>query len=335
MSHPPGRSRQGQLPRRARVLLSGLMVVMIGVGGWALGLMATAVPPIPVGESSSFDGVEIWEATNRGGSSRAPVTVSWAMDSTGGATIGLSFDDEKATVGRPFYLVLTCGARLKDIHASGVVWREEVNSTGKCDSVNSSVTQVLRIFAYPPYVGLKGTPVVDWTATGAGQRASRAPGINLGQSGRRPEVDGMDTTTFREPSPDTSIAVELFGYRSEVVEDYSPTASDYRGLSVQSSPSAIELSDGYALGPGVRWTRDYSKRPRTSLDPSGLPSVVARWSDPLLYARSQRWLLLSGVLIGVAASLAVEGLFIWAHKGNDRDNIHSERRLDHDAVQST
>lgn len=239
-----------------------------------------------------------------------PVSFSWQLRPSGRAEIFLSVPEEDANRTNRYAVILHCDARFESFEAETLVPYvvREFNGDGDCDgSYSDRSAQVV-------YVGVdssgsasvRGVPRGQWTASAGGQRTARTPHLRLGT--RPPEITGFDSSDLREPDARSSVAATLWGSASESLQSYLPVELSPGRVDI----NAYELSlgePGDATGSVVSWGREYSESPRVEGQPSGLLPGTARWADARGTADAQRSLLLSGVLLGVVASLVVEGAF--------------------------
>lgn len=308
---------------RIGVALSAAAVAAIGAVGVWLGLAATSVPTVDVGETV-LDEVTVWS-----NAPEADVWVEWRLrrDETVIITVRLGIGPDGVPTGSgeaTAALELLCDTRLRDpVVADGVTVREGGSDEG-CNAGHLPVTEddppvpAWQTFTFPidtTFTQIMGHPVRAWTATLGGQRTARSPTLALGSSGggytgEAPAFEATDPapgarlTAVLEASPDELIDVMVTPSGDGVVQETSVT--------VQAAPGADRWTDS------VSWSRP----PHPEFG-AFLPGGLARWSDPGAQSLMQLLLLLSGALIGVAASLAVERFVAWTMQMRTRRDVAS------------
>lgn len=290
------------------VALSATAVAAIGAVGVWMGIAATSVPTVDLGDTVS-DTMYVWSDAPD-----AQLLVEWRLrrDETVVITVRLAMnpDGTPAGSGQAMAVVeLLCDARLVDPVLPDVdVDFQEGGSGEGCGedtALSSDVAAVelaTQTFTFPidtTFTRIEGRSVRPWTASIAGQRTARSPSLVLGQAGGAVTIDATVPApqsrliSVLEASPDELIDVMVTPSGEGVVQETSVT--------VQSDPGVSSWTDS------VTWSRPAGDAEFGAFLPEGL----ARWTDPGAQTLTQLLLLLSGALIGVAASLAVERVVAW------------------------
>ncbi len=280
-----------------------LAVGLLGLVGWQLGVAATRSPTLELGDSFS-DGVELWATPTS-----APVSFTWSLRPSGGVEMYLSIEERDRGRTSRYTILLRCDARLDSFdERSDHVSTRTVGDDARCGLDSSeATTQIIDVPVDDSGIAVvSGDPHVPWTSTAGGRRVARTPSMGIGTRSR--EIPGVDTNQLVPPRW-TRISAELWGTASESLDSYLPTELTVNGR-VQAFAEEQHLGgDREPTGSAAGWSRSFDPSLGTDQQPTGLITGTARWSDPQGVADAQRALLLSGVLLGVVASLAVEGAF--------------------------
>jgi hypothetical protein len=302
------------VPRNLYGWLTIVVTAALAVGGILLGVVATAVPnPLRGGVSHS-----IRVAVDR---PEASIDFSWKMSPDGAVTMlaGILGDTPEEVV---VSIVLRCDSRLSAVESSRAAEVSESGRAQECEDpslFNTNIaTQVIGVLVrQDELVIVEGRPSKPWTSSGAGQRVARTPQIFFGLQ----STEIVEAFAMVEPGAQSTLDVALEATPSETLSIYVP--GDASGTAVSTSASILDLGDGFepSVSGSVVWSAVGAG--------SGLQASFARWDDSAATSTAQLQLLLSGVFLGVAASLLVEALFAKAQfrraiESSQPDRKHSE-----------
>lgn len=280
--------------RNAFGWLTVVTTAALAIAGATLGVMATAVPNPLVGGNHQNIRVSVDRPD-------VDIEFTWSLDATGDVTMfaGILGPSPEQVV---IYVVLKCDARLKTVESYS---DETVSALGDADKcADGSVFEsggAAQVIALP--VGqaelaiAKGRPEKPWTSSGAGQRVARAPQIFFGFQ----SAGITDEFALFDPGPSSTLRVSLDATVTEALSIYVP--SEATGTNIETSASIFDAGNGVpSVAGSVVWSRSGGAG-------NGLQQAYSRWDDSAATSAAQLQLLLSGVFLGVAASLIVEALF--------------------------
>lgn len=286
------------------VILSSAAVAAVGAVGVWMGLTATSVPTVDLGDSTQDMVVVSTDAEN------AVVEVEWRLrsDGTAAVTVSLGFDLHAETVNAERGTVvveLWCDARLRSPEPGPDIELVDDGDEALCadgaiaEGVPARQIFVFEVTQFEPQQ-VTGTPVRDWSATASGQRTARSPALVLGVGGIMDEALPVIVAT---PAHASTLTTVFEATPKELIDVSVRPAGE-----IDEAMSVAVQSDGERLWTdSVTWRLDFA-----GLDTAAtLEAGLTRWTDPGGQTFTQLLLLLSGALIGVAASLAVERMFSW------------------------
>lgn len=286
------------------VILSSAAVAAVGALGVWMGLAATSVPTVDLGDST-HDYIAFSTDADK-----AVVEGEWRLRPDGRAQIwvNLGFDPRGETPNAQrgnVVVELGCDARLRNPDPGPEIDLVENGEEALCaDGAIAEGVPARQIFTFEltqfdPQT-LTGTPVRDWSATSSGQRTARSPALVLGVGGLMDDALPITPTT---PAQTSSLTAVFEATPQELIDVSVRPAGE-----IDEAMSVAVQSDGERLWTdSVTWRLDFG-----GLDTRAtLEAGLTRWTDPGGQTFMQLLLLLSGALIGVAASLAVERMFAW------------------------
>jgi hypothetical protein len=278
-----------------RRLIARLAVVAsiaaVGGLGWFLGVFATAQPVLRVEEENLSGSVTVWSA-----GTDAIMRVELNLAPSGRLYYSVSTSDD-STPYEPDVVALELygSARLQDIASN------KTSDKVRVDTGGPDTQWVVLTIERDSYVSFSGSPAEAWTAEAISQRIASTPPIYLAASDEIPlfHPSTQAAADLNEPAAGSVISLRLERSASEKLEFYSP---DDEAEVLNIGVNLEEETSG-----GVAWSAGPSEGQSTNL-----PPVEVRYSKYQGLADSQRLLLISGLLLGVAASLMVEVLITWA-----------------------
>lgn len=325
----------------ARVALAVLAVAVI-VLGLFWGLLGSQIPTVAQGES--FDD---WIVVRTSNAEAWPVTIEWVIMSDGRVEIVLDTippptgpqklppptgPQELPPLETYVVLYLYCGARMhlpdkpRQYEAAPVSVVDEPGlSTCGNRSPAPAVGKPRQIITLRPYDIISGTPYGTWAAEGAGQRVVRTPRITP----LRVSTESYEVGYYAPPFESTASTV-VTSRQSEFVDYVLPQALTAGSIS-SDDDSPFNLPDDTAEFAAVRFSSTFAEPSKThGHDPGSLHSGFVRLIDPANQQGAQLLTLGAGVLLGVGASLVVEGLFYLARnedRASDRERRRRERKI--------
>lgn len=259
--------------------------------------------------------------------SRIGVSFEWLMTSDGHveiaaeAVIGDINKPEYATEGPletleeleaeedlEFVIILLCDARLDPLELSeGGVVIERGSEAACSDPVSSADEGARQIFTAVDYLTIEGTPLGQWTDRRGGNRLARTPAIGWGE--------------YSSPAYNPYDLVQrlLFGDRHQIFEYAAPNEGSRVSASLGAAAGEFIVNTTLDI-PMVDSPSDlnrvvYNEALDTTesmaiswnaTENESLQAGVVQWTQPGAAERTQWFTLLSGALLGVAASVAVE-----------------------------
>jgi len=300
---------------------------MLAIVGWNIGMAATDRPHTSLG--GERDRVHAWVTDPD-----AELLLYWSHWPSG--TVDLMASLGRQTEVTKVVLLLQCNARLQEFeNLSSRAELSVENKAGEpeaCDprqvDDREAPVQIVTITFRDFTSGLallRGTPHAPWSDEAAGERVSHAPFVSVG--GVTNNVY-FDEKPFHAPHKAT-VSTTLHSSDSEVLESHFPTDMP-SGLGASGRVYARENRSSYTLGPSVTWQSSWSAEEMRSRG-GRIPYyqhtyATAHWSDPAAVARAQQWLLLSGVSLGIAGSVLIEGLLSWAAHRSQPERQSPSRR---------
>lgn len=279
--------------------------------GWQWGLAATDRPRVELGRIGS-DSVQVLTTEPE-----ATAFLRWTTHQTGRIELWMYLSGQ-GQAPADLVVVLRCDARLHDLsqdtHEASIVVRDVGPASEECNSREGPIQVVTATFLSAPIEGsdtwgraqLWGTPATSWVDEAGGERIAFGPFMLVG--GHPPvTLEGPLRDQLTRPAQ-ASISTELLGDDGENIESYFPDDLE----SVQVTPE-ISLSTIQPSGPKVTWRASWTANP-SPFPTYRHPVVTARWSNPSSIAGAQFRLLLSGLLLGIGASVLIEGVFAWARR---------------------
>lgn len=310
----------------ARIVLGGLSasVVILGVS-WGLSGATTPV----VSEGETFGDWIVVRTTNP---NSAPVSLEWVLMSNGRVEIALGSVTQPVPPATPpaldskVVLYLYCGARLHfptepDRYMAKPISVVEQKGTGSCGDRGPvpALGRPRQVVTLSPHDIVSGNPYGAWSAEGAGQRIARTPRITP----LRVDTKFWDVDYY-PPALESMASAVVTSRQREFVDLVLPT-SLANGTVSYDDDRPYNLPDDTAEYPAARFTSTFAQESSSSNDdPGALHSGTVRLIDSAGQQRAQLLTLGAGVLLGVGASLMVEGLFHLARKTDARERqIHS------------
>lgn len=290
------------------MILSAAAVAAVAALGVWTGLAATAVPTVDLGETVN-DTVVVSTGTQDSGPS-----VEWRLHRDGDVSVIASLVSPSTLIPPDFptaerariAVELACDARLADLRMPSGVDLLEDGEEANCgpepldEGVPARQVFVMKVAA-ADLVEIRGHPLREWSTSTAGQTTARSPRMLFSTGGI---VDPALPFNVVDPAPYSTL---------DAVLEVGP--EDLLDLTVTPAGDVVESTSVMVQGDGEqRWVDSVT----WSLTFAGLAHQftleegLARWTDPSGQTTMQLLLLLSGALIGVAASVAVERLFSWA-----------------------
>lgn len=294
-----GDARTGRL-----VAFEWLVILGLVTGGVVFGVLGTASADIDLPENP-LD-IQVGQSVAEGAPEASVdpldrdviVRLQWMMSSSGEVEINAFATSHAEAPHPPFTIVLYCGARLNDLEGiaknldgTGIQDIFAAGGDGPCRAgkTEGRARQIIHVVGSAQFTGfLEG----NWTDAKAGQRVARTPSV--GYSGAEPDL--------LEVSAESKFLAILTAPATALFESATPGQLD-EGDVVYGSPNAmIDRNGNYELA-AVQWeTEPKPLNTQTML----LGSGIARWTLLGGQAFPQWSLLLSGVLLGIAAALLVE-----------------------------
>ena len=311
--------------RQLAVLIPVAAALAIGWLGLSMGSEAAATPATNLGDVFG-DQVEVW--TDR---ADAQVSVGWEVTDSGAIELSLS-NAARVESAEPFtaLVALHCDARLVQPEfitpgGGGEVELTEHGFEALCPeaglALGRSETTLSGEPAYQLFriplpsgenyvrggrdVAIGGLAHGEWTDFTLAKRIARTPMIGFSSIYGVPRA--LEDEEIFEAAVGSAIDVALYSQPDEVIELSVPP--DGRGLTeiLSTSASSIERLSGSELTvQSAYWHLETTDGNVGSTDFVG--SAFARWGIPDGEARVQLLLLLSGVLLGVAASLLIDSI---------------------------
>lgn len=273
-------------------------IICLGGIGWFMGAYATAQPAMTIGDEHPR--ITLWSVETS-----VSVHLDIALFPSGRVHVQVYAEGDPPPTGLAYALVLTDRARLVDLQSAYDLGGLRVENTRNPEH------QVILVSFKPGQrlIQFSGTPVEPWIAPTVGERIAQTPTIEFGAESitdypaQIVEALGLKRDSLIEPSFSSRLDVVLTNSDSEGVESFLPTdgALVINGGSSYDEPHVTGM---------VQWHLIRAEDERLNF----LLPVIGRYSDRQGQANSQRLLLLSGVLLGVAASMLVEVLVAWSAK---------------------
>lgn len=274
--------------------VAGLFVVLLLIAGFGLAFQALAIPDVD--RSEEID-IEVGISDNV--APEVEISVIWMIATNGDVTLDVEARPPGPEYGESvFFIQLYCDARI--VRPPGAGWpsgvtvnpagEEEMCEEGAALEPAGRARQKLTIVNYAL---IRGTPIRPWTQSIGGDRAVRTPHIDSSSS--------LPPGFYAYNAFESTLATAMSASPSETVSGVVPRhlpgdPPDSEWVASVWGPDRFEL-------PARVWTADRHSQ--------GLESVVVRWAQ-LGSAELDQWLvLISGALLGVAASVAVETLIWW------------------------
>jgi hypothetical protein len=291
---------------RIGIALSAAAVAAVGAVGVWIGLAATSVPSVDLGDTVN-DIVAVSTDT-----SDAAISVEWRLHRGGDVSLTASLVSPGIELPSDFpigesariAIELACDARLQGVSPPDGVELIEDGSEAGCgaDPAEDALParQIFVMTLADEFVEVTGHPVREWSTSLAGQSTARTPRMILATGGFIDPALPFDMVT---PGRYSSLSAVLEAGPKDLLDLTVTPAGDVveaTGIMVQSDGDRTWVDS-------VRWSLEF----QTLAQQSSLEEGLARWTDPTGQTLMQLLLLLSGALIGVAASLAVERLFAW------------------------
>lgn len=288
------------------IVLSAAAVAAVGAIGVWLGLAATAVPNVDLGETVN-DTVAVSTGTDE-----ASIAVEWRLHRNGDVSIRAGLTPPPIAMPADFptatraqmAVELACDARLRDPDVPDGVELITDGDEHVCSDAGSEGAAARQIFimtAGEDDFVITGHPVRDWSTTLAGQSTARSPRMILLTGGL---FDPMMPFSMITPGAYSTLTAVLESGPQDLL-DLTVTPS---GQTVESTSVMVQGDGDDVWVDSVTWQLTF---PGDLTGQSTLEEGLARWTDPAGQTFTQLLLLLSGAFIGVAASLAVERLYTW------------------------
>lgn len=233
---------------RVGIALSAAAVAGVGAIGVWMGLAATSVPTVDLGDTVN-DTVLVTTGTHDAGPA-----VEWRLHRNGDVTL------------------------IASLAAPGIAIPELRDDP----------------------VEITGHPLQEWSTSLAGQSTARSPRMLFATGETLDAVLPFGATT---PGAYSTLTAVLEAGPRDLLDLTVTPAGDI----VESTSVMVESNGDEQWVDSVTWSLTY----RGLAQQFFLDEGLARWTDPSGQTFMQLLLLLSGALIGVAASLAVERLFSW------------------------
>jgi hypothetical protein len=292
---------------RLGVVLAATAVAAVGAVGVWMGLVATSVPNVDLGETVN-DTVVVSTGTEDAG-----IEVQWRLHRDGDVSVSialvtppLALPPDFPTAERAVVAVeLWCDARLRDATIPDGVELIEDGDDTECGSAASDegvpARQIYITTIEGEYIVIRGHPVRDWTTSLAGQSTARSPRLILLTGGI---VDPVMPFEMAGPGAYSTLTAVLESGPQDLL-DLTVTPS---GDVVESTSVMVQGDGDQVWVDSVTWALTFGGM---FTDQATLEEGLARWTDPAGQTAMQLLLLLSGALIGVVASVVVERFFSW------------------------
>jgi hypothetical protein len=264
------------------------------------------------------DRIQVWVSDPN-----AHIAFVWALDESASVTLTLSMTRVPSA---DVVVLLQCGSRFRD-PASTTLGRATLQvidgDEGACDpevadeSRAPLQTVTVRLDSKHPVATVSGEPASAWTDEAAGERVSHAPFV---------EVGGETTSTLFDeialyPPVGADVTTWLQGSSAESLDSFFPPQIGYWKGATSEVNTGENATPGN-FGPTVAWQGFWSRDEMAkTYDHDTIKDLyyrhtfaTANWTDSAGIARSQQWLLLSGVLLGIVGSVVIEALFWWANR---------------------
>lgn len=272
------------------------MLLVLTVVAWRMGSAAVDVPSVPV-RQANIDWIVVWTDEAQ------PVSMTWTSLPDGRVSLTrvpfMPADGSRPVVEGQVVVEFFGRSRMSAIELD----------PGVTTSPLSGADAPAQVVRFPPLEGSVGLTVTGWpreqawSEAGAGRREVRSPWL----------VSGIQETApsgLLAPDPTSRLGVIISGATSETLIDYSP--QDVVNERVAVSEYVI-LNNG----PRVAWST--IEGPNADGSGRGVYPAVARFETPPQIASAQRFLLLSGVLLGLALALLATELQLISRPTTDDD----------------
>lgn len=289
--------------RLQRTIIFGATLILGGIG-WFIGLYATAQPALTTGDGH----ITLWSVETP-----VPVDLDVVVLPSGRVHVSAFANSEDKNAA--YVLVLTNDARFVDLQSDRNLDHLRVQT------FNTRGDQLIQLSFEPGsgFIQFSATPIQPWISQTLGNRIATTPTVEFGIKGGEPvslislanEAEaalGLKRDSLNQPSLSSRLGVVLTSSDSEELESFFPS----EGTQI--------INGGYPGEPGtnqaVHWHLDRAKSERLNF----MLPVNGRYSNRQGQADSQRLLLLSGVLLGVAASMLLEVLLAWSKGRGESGN---------------
>lgn len=291
---------------RVGVVASAAAVAAVGAIGVWMGLAATAVPNVDLGET--VDDTVVMST----GTGDAPLSLEWRLHQNGDVTLTASLvgsplarpSDFPSANSARVAIQLSCDARLKDPTVpAGVKIIQDGDEAG-CDGAvleeGFPARQTFLLTVTADYTVISGHPLREWSTSLAGQTTARTPRMLFAEGGF---IDPTIPFNFATPGAYSTLTAVLESSAKDLLDLTVKPAGDV----VEATSIMVQSDETHQWVDSVSWSLTYAGyTQQTSLEEG-----LARWTDPSGQTLAQLLLLLSGALIGVAASVAVDRMFAW------------------------
>lgn len=273
------------------VVLGFGLLLMTGAGGWVLGERGLNQPLVAVDTEGSDVLVLV-------GVADAAVSLTWTLSAEGEVSIEVDAVNDSFDPNVPVAVRLRGDARFNDLPTGDHVHSRYLDPADP-DSAQLVVFADPQGPPSPVMYSVTGETLGTWHDSKAGRRVAQLPRISTPNFGRvlTPE-DGADAEWWVASAASVLRSGAMSAAGEELVHHFP------------SDPAVgIDVEQGWG---GVTWVKREGSEGATEELRGGteLPSARLRWENPEEVTRAQRDVLLSGVLLGVAAALTIEGL-LW------------------------
>lgn len=287
------------------MVLSATAVAAVGAVGVWMGLAATSVPTVDLGPTMN-DTVTVSTSTED-----AAIAVEWRLRRDGTVAITASTvapplarpGDFPSAISADIAIQLSCDARLKDPELPDGVTMTTDGSEAECGTgapgESIPARQIFQMTVGEELYEIAGRPVTNWSTSLAGQTTARSPRVVFLVG----NVVDEALPGIADPGRYSALSVVLEAGPNDLLDLTVTPAGDV----VEATSVGVQDDGEHTWVDSVTWAFSFE---RFDLQTS-LEEGLARWTDPAGQTFMQLLLLLSGALIGVAASLGVEALYSW------------------------
>jgi len=288
------------------VLTAGAVAGVGAVGVW-MGLAATSVPTVDLGRTVS-DTVTVSTGTQS-----ARLETEWRLHRDGTVSVRVDLgsyavlepDPQPLAEAADVAVQLACDARIRVDDLPVGVELVEDGEEAECEDPTGEGVGARQVFLFDlsidaPSATLTGHPVREWSSSLAGQRTARSPRMILVTGAL---VDTAIPGGVTTPAARSTLTSVIEAGPNDLI-DVTVTPA---GAVTESTSVTVQGEDEKEWVDSVSWQLEFEHLGAQDWLDEGL----ARWTDPAGQTGMQLLLLVSGALVGVAASVAVEWLFSW------------------------